>query len=369
MTQTSPETSDAVEVVEGIDDGPDRSELPSYPLDDVMVRSETRTVSETVRRIESGRYAMNPDFQRDFVWPTDKQSKLIESCIMRIPLPVLYVAEGQDGRVTVVDGLQRLSTFRRFLSGGFRLSGLGEDHPLTGKAFNDLPLHFRERIEDTQLTLYILDKNAPETARLDIFERVNSGVPLTRQQMRNALYDGPATRWLSDAAKNPLFLRVTGRSLDPKTMRDREAINRFCAFQLLGWRDYTSGDMDAFLAKALRRMNEEPNLDDLTIAFQTGLKRNEEIFGRHAFRKSLVEVDESANRSVLNISLFEVLMVGLARLSDEEFDADADEIEASIIDLMSNPSFLQAVTYSTNSTRQVHERFSAIEGALNECLL
>lgn len=369
MTETMLEIPATVEAVEGIDDGPDRSELPSYPLDDVMVRSETRTVSETVKRIASGRYAMNPDFQRDFVWPTDKQSKLIESCIMRIPLPVLYVAEGQDGRVTVVDGLQRLSTFRRFLSGGFKLSGLGDDHPLTGKAFKDLPLHFQERIEDTQLTLYILDKSAPEAARLDIFERVNSGVPLTRQQMRNALYDGPATRWLSESAKSPQFLRVTGRSLDPKTMRDREAINRFCAFQLLGWRDYTSGDMDAFLAKALGRMNAAPNLDDLTTAFQTGLKRNEEIFGRHAFRKSLVEVDEWANRSVLNISLFEVLMVGFARFSDEEFDAGADEIEAAVIDLMSDHSFLQAVTYSTNSTRQVRERFDAIEQALNECIL
>jgi len=163
--------------------------------------------------------------------------------------------------------------------------------------------------------------------------------------------------------------RVTGRSLDPKTMRDREAINRFCAFQLLGWQDYTSGDMDAFLAKALGRMNAEPNLDDLTAAFQTGLKRNEEIFGRHAFRKSLIEVEEWANRSVLNISLFEVLMVGLVRFSDEEFDSGADEIEAAIINLMSNYNFLQAVTYSTNSTRQVHERFSAIELAMNECIL
>lgn len=369
MTETPPDLSGTVESVEGVDDGPARDELPSYPLDDVMVRSETRTVSETVKRIKSGRYAMSPDFQRDFVWPTDKQSKLIESCIMRIPLPVLYVAEGQDGRVTVVDGLQRLSTFQRFINGHFRLSGLGDEHPLSGKLFKDLPLHFQERIEDTQLTLYILDKSAPEAARLDIFERVNSGVPLTRQQMRNALYDGPATRWLSESAKSPQFLRVTGRSLDPKTMRDREAINRFCAFQLLGWREYTSGDMDAFLAKALGRMNAMPDLSELTQAFQAGLKRNEEIFGRHSFRKSLVEVEEWANRSVLNISLFEVLMVGLAHLSDDEFDLAADDIEQAVITLLSDHDFLQAVTYSTNSTRQVHERFSAMEFAMDACIL
>lgn len=362
MTNATPQV-DQIEDVEGVEDGVPRDELPSYPLDDVMVRSETRTVNEIVKRIKSGRYAMSPDFQRDFVWPTDKQSKLIESCIMRIPLPVFYVAEGQDGRVTVVDGLQRLSTFQRFLKGGFRLSGLGEDHPLSGKSFDDLPLHFQERIEDTQLTLYILDKSAPEAARLDIFERVNSGIPLTRQQMRNALYDGPSTRWLSERAKSGKFRRVTGASLDPKTMRDREAINRFCAFQLLGWEDYTSGDMDAFLAKALREMNKMSSLEDLTETFNAALDRNEELFGRHAFRKSLVEVDEHAYRSVLNISLFEVFMVGLAKIPDRIFEDAADEIEEAAIGLMSRNDFLQAVTYSTNSTRQVHERFAIMARA------
>ncbi len=355
--------------IEGIEDGPARDELPSYPLDDVMVRNEARTVSETVKRIKTGRYAMSPDFQRDFVWPADKQSKLIESCIMRIPLPVFYVAEGQDGRVTVVDGLQRLSTFRRFLSNELNLTGLGEEHPLNGKTFSDLPLHFQERIEDTQLTLYILDKSAPEAARLDIFERVNSGIPLTRQQMRNALYDGPATRWLSEQSKSELFRSVTGGSLDPKTMRDREAINRFCAFYLLGWKEYTSGDMDAFLAKALKEMNKLENLTELTDAFVVGLERNKELFGRHAFRKSLVEVSANAFRSVINISLFEVMMIGLANVEEGDFTERADELEEAIVNLVVKDNFLHAVTYSTNSTRQVHQRFRMIGETLSEYTL
>lgn len=364
MTDTS--TVDQIEEVEGFEDGAARDELPSYPLDDVMVRNETRTVSEIVKRIKSGRYAMSPDFQRDFVWPNDKQSKLIESCIMRIPLPVFYVAEGQDGRVTVVDGLQRLSTFQRYLAGGFRLTGLGDEHPLSGKSFEELPLHFQERIEDTQLTLYILDKSAPEAARLDIFERVNSGIPLTRQQMRNALYDGPATRWLSDMSKSAKFRKVTGYSLDPKTMRDREAINRFCAFHLLGWESYTSGDMDAFLANALGRMNAMKTLNGLTETFNTALDRNAELFGRHAFRKSMVELDSNASRSVLNISLFEVFMVGLARCDETVFQEHTDEIEEAAIELLGDPDFVHAITYSTNSTRQVRERFSIMEQALED---
>lgn len=355
--------------VEGVEDGTSRDELPSYPLEDVMVRSETRSVSEAVKRIKAGRYAMNPDFQRDFVWPKDKQSKLIESCIMRIPLPVFYVAEGQDGRVTVVDGLQRLSTFVRFLKDELRLTGLGKDHPLKDKTFSELPLHFQERIEDTQLTLYILDKSAPEAARLDIFERVNSGIPLTRQQMRNALYDGPATRWLCDQSEHELFRSTTGNSLNPKTMRDREAINRFCAFHLLGWPEYTSSDMDAFLASALKEMNQLDDLDDLSNTFKLGLRRNNKLFGRHAFRKSLLEDSPDASRSVINISLFEVMMVGLSHVDEGLFSKNIDEIRAGLIELTSDEDFIHAVTYSTNSTRQVQTRFEMITEILSEYVL
>ncbi|WP_216644546.1 DUF262 domain-containing protein [Candidatus Thiodictyon syntrophicum] len=191
-------------------------------------------MQEVVRRIEASRYQLDPDFQRDFVWPLDKQSRLIESCIMRIPLPVFYVAEAKDGRIIVVDGLQRLTTFYRFLADDFGLVlKSGEDqpiHPLDGKTYSELPLQLKERIEDTQLTLYILDAKAPERAKLDIFERVNSGVTLTRQQMRNCLFNGPATQWLKKASRSPEFLAASGRSLDSKSMRDREAINRFCAY-------------------------------------------------------------------------------------------------------------------------------------------
>ena len=178
--------------VEGFDDDRRGISWGEYSLDSVFVRNEIRSVSDVIRRIDARRYVLDPDFQREFVWPEDKQSKLIESCIMRIPLPVFYLAEAKDGRIIVVDGLQRLTTFHRFVKGSFRLKGLASqdaqaEHPLDGKRFSNLPVEIQERVLDTQLITYILDAKAPERARLDIFERVNSGVPLTRQQMRNAL--------------------------------------------------------------------------------------------------------------------------------------------------------------------------------------
>lgn len=340
-----------------------------YPLDAVFVRNEQRTVAEVVKRIKAGRYQLDPDFQRDFVWPVDKQSRLIESCIMRIPLPVFYVAEAMDGRIAVVDGLQRLTTFERFLGGDFALAlDSGEDqppHPLDGRKFVQLPIQLRERIEDTQLTLYILDQKAPERAKLDIFERVNSGVPLTRQQMRNCLFNGPATAWLKNAASSPEFIAAGGRSLQQKSMRDREAINRFCAFYLLGEESYKSGDMDDFLARGLKRMNENPSLlNNLYVRFTHSMGANRYLFREHAFRKSLARDEPNAPRSVLNIALFDVFSVILADFDQENIKMHAGAIRSIARDLINDLTFSHAITYSTNSTKQVLLRFKMTRAAL-----
>jgi hypothetical protein len=121
--------------VEGLDEDRD---LGDFPIDTLLIRNETRTAFEVVRRIEGGGYIMNPDFQRDFIWDREKQSKLIESVVMRIPLPVFYLAEDPQGKIIVVDGLQRLSTFQAFLANKFALK-LPEQQLLNGKRFRAYP--------------------------------------------------------------------------------------------------------------------------------------------------------------------------------------------------------------------------------------
>ena len=342
-----------------------------YPLDAVFVRSDVRTVGEVVKRIRSQRYDLNPDFQREFVWKEDKQSRLIESCIMRIPLPVLYVAEADDGRIIVVDGLQRLSTFRDFLDNKLKLSfPRNEDepaHPLEGKYFDDLELKLRERVEDTQLTLYILDSKAPERAKLDIFERVNSGEPLTRQQMRNCLYNGYATQWLKRCAESQPFLNATGGSLKSKTMRDRETINRFCAFSILGWRSYRSGEMDRFLAEALESMNKmtAEQLDLLEAKFTFSMVVNERLFKRHAFRKSL-RTGNGADRSPLNVALFDVCSVVLSTLDERTVSEHQSAIKAAVAELLEDEDFKLAITNATNAEKRVTTRFEKMESKIAE---
>lgn len=370
----NPDSTQPENEPEGIDTSQPTGWGSDYPLDAVFVRSEQRTVTEVVKRINAKRYQLDPDFQRDFVWPVTSQSRLIESCIMRIPLPVFYVAESLDGRIAVVDGLQRLTSFHRFLSGDFALVlKTGEDqpvHPLDGKKFDDLPIQLQERIEDTQLTLYILDAKAPERAKLDIFERVNSGSPLTRQQMRNCLFNGPATQWLKKAANSPEFLSASGRSLQQKTMRDREAINRFCAFYLLGESSYRSGDMDEFLARALKHMNDNAReLGLLSEKFAHSMNANRWLFAEHAFRKSLARDEEFAARSVLNIALFDVFSVLLADYEIKNLKACANELRDAARLLIDDPAFKHSITYSTNSTKQVYARFEMARDVIGRILL
>ncbi len=379
MTTSEPTTAgdmtdEPMETPEGLDIEVRSPSWGEYPLESVLVRREDRSISEVIRRVNNKRYVLDPDFQRTFVWPPVKQSKLIESCLMRIPLPVFYVAEAPDGRIIVVDGLQRLTTLRNFMANEFPLDlgTMSDDrpHPLNGKRFKDLSVTQQERIEDTQLIVYILDSKAPERARLDIFDRVNSGVPLSRQQMRNCLYNGAATRWLRGASESDDFLVATGGSLDSKTMRDREVINRFCAFRLLGYDNYTGADMDGFLGKALEQMNQSPaaELDTLMDEFGHAMKVNHLIFGHHAFRKSLAENDPDQRRSPINVSLFEVCSVLLANLPEKPPKAQQNKIAKIIRALIHDEEFNFAITYSTNSTKQVHDRFAlaidALEGVI-----
>ena len=376
MNENEPDSSNAnpiVEEPEGLDTS-ESSGWDEYPLDALFVRKDQRTVREIVNRIEKGRYLLDPDFQRDFVWSATKQSRLIESCLMRIPLPVFYVAEAKDGKIIVVDGLQRLTTFFRFINNQFSLIGLGEgrdgvkqESPLLNKNFKGLPLTLQERLEDTQLTLYILDSKAPERAKLDIFERVNGGVPLTRQQMRNCLFNGKATKLLKKIAENEMFLKVTGGSLDKKSMRDREVINRFFAFYLLGVEQYKA-DMDDFLARALEKMNQldEEELKKLEAVFTQALTINNMFFGKHAFRKSLALDDKYAGRTVINIALFDVCSVLFAELKNDDVEQKTDLFKNKMRDLLNDNQFIHAITYATNGLFQVRTRFTMMKVAISE---
>lgn len=360
--------NDAAQTFEDEIDGLGQDEDASfgdYPIDTVLIRNENRTVHDVLRRIEKGTFVMDPDFQRDFIWDEDKQSKLIESVLMRIPLPVFYLAENPKGQMIVVDGLQRLSTFQRFVNNELKLK-LKHQPELNDRRFRDLSPKLQNRLEDCNLILYVIDSKVPAQALLDIFERVNSGLALTRQQMRNCLFTGQATRFLKEEANTSLFKKATGGSLNSKTMRDRELINRFCSFHVLGVERYR-GDMDDFLAQTLEKMNQMSGeeLQKLSAMFRSSLKNNVTIFGKHAFRKHVRGQDA---RSVINASLWDVMSTELAGYSEHIVEARVDELRNSLYQLFKSSEFIESITLGTNQVNRVKARFFSTREIFRETI-
>ena len=196
---------------------------------------------------------------------------------------------------------------------------------------------------------------------------MNSGVPLTRQQMRNCLYMGRATAFLKEEARTEIFLEATDKGLKQQTMRDREFVNRFCAFQLLGLDGYR-GDMDEFLAKCLRRMNNEMKDDEisrLSTEFRRSLANNFALFGRHAFRKHGPGQDR---QSVINAALWDVMATGLSRYDEYRIGACAESLRQAASSLLADESFNTAITHSSNDTRKVKARFRMVHDMLGEVL-
>jgi Protein of unknown function DUF262 len=359
MEQEQKQQPEAVEIEE------QELDLADYPLDDIMIRNQQLSIRQVVDEIKDGLYILDPDFQREFVWSPEQQSRLIESVLMRIPLPVFYFAETKDGKTIVVDGLQRITTFCRFINDEFKLTHVADGNSsLRGKTFSELEPKFKNRINRTNLILYIIDEKAPERAKLDIFERVNSGSTLTRQQMRNSLYMGDGTRWLRDMSRTDVFQKATGGSLNSKTMRDRELINRFCAFRLLRAKNY-KGYMDDFLAESLNIMNkmDEIELAYLTDEFTQSMHGAILVFGKHAFRK---HVKRKTNRSVINASLFDIYSVAFSRISLSTIKEHRKEIHELFYMSMEDEEFNNSITYSTNERRQVTARFHYIDTILGE---
>ena len=184
--------------------------------------------------------------------------------------------------------------------------------------------------------------------------------------MRNSLFMGQATRFLKEEAQTEIFLKATGRSLNKKTMRDREFVNRFCAFQVVGVDKYR-GDMDAFLADCLRQMNkmEKASLLRLSSKFHRGLANNFRLFDKQAFRK---HEPGQERRGVLNASLWDVMSTSLSHYAEDQVDACAAHLHQSFYRLLAVEEFNIAITYGPNDARKVRLRFKMAKGMFEEIL-
>ncbi len=345
------------------------------PFDPTRIRVESKPITVDLLRvrIENNELNLAPDFQRKAgIWSEAAQSRLIESMLIRIPLPAFYMDATDEDHWIVIDGLQRLTTLHRFMiQKTLRLSGMEFLTQLNGKNFDQLPRNFQRRIEETQVTMYLIEKGTPPEVKFNIFKRINTGgLPLSSQEIRHALNQGEATRCLARLASSREFLQATSDSIKDDRMADRECVLRFLAFFMSPYPQYRSKNFDAFLNDRMADINRmsSSEVKQLETSFLSAMSRAYRLFGNYAFRKRY-ELD--APRYPINKALFEAWSVNLARLADNEFttlESRKEALNAKFMALMYDPSFGSAVTQGTGDHTKVRTRFHEIERIIREVL-
>lgn len=331
--------------------------ITPFNPDDISINSQTVALDTVLRRIRQNRIRLAPSFQRNSVWDDTRKSRLIESMMLKIPLPMFYVSSDKDNNWDVVDGLQRITTIKEFILGnydsqkekydekGFKLKKLEFWRKLNGQTYDDIPGKLYNNIAETELSFTVINPDTPEEVKRNIFKRINTGgMPLTAQEIRHALYQGLSSKLLKELVEKEAFLNAIDK-VDDSRMGARELVLRYLSFYIRSYISYTKdSNMDAYMSNTMRIINTfdnfsletiqsefkyEKKLDFSTLYqsikykdlnqiikdFETAMIRAREIFGEHTFRKSY----PGKRRTPINKTLFEVFSNLLGTLSEEEY--------------------------------------------------
>lgn len=273
------------------------------PYDPKLIRVDTKpfSIEHVCKLIKAKKLDISPDFQREFVWTEiTRKSRLIESILLRIPIPAFYLSQDEEGKYQVVDGIQRLTVINDFINNRFRLKNLEYLTYLEGKWFrkeskpdsDSISAMYSGRIEDTQLFFNIIDPSTPEQVKYDIFRRINTGgKTLNAQEIRNCLSNANTRLLLKNMTILDSFLQATRGSVSRTRMADKELALRFAAFYLLDTGNLSrleyKGNMDDFLDRVnsvINKANDKLHRDILS-AFDNAMINAYTLFGDKAFRK------------------------------------------------------------------------------------
>jgi hypothetical protein len=204
-----------------------------------------------------------PDYQREMRWSEDMQSKLIESVLLGLPIPYIFVADVTDeSRLEIIDGTQRIRTLARFLNNELKLDGLQKLEKLNGFRFNDLPLGRQRRFKRHSLRMIQLTENADEEIRRDLFERINTGsLQLNEMEKRRGILRGSLQELVDDLSKNPKFHSLCLFNTAAINKREpEEFVLRFFAF-LNNYQNFVGNKINEFLDEYLDSVNKDNHFD------------------------------------------------------------------------------------------------------------
>lgn len=338
--------------------------------DTIRVATKTFSIRHILDLIDDEDLELAPDFQRNLVWNQRQKSRLIESILLQIPLPVFYFSEETDGMMRVIDGLQRLFTIHHFVRGrdrSFALSHLEFLEPLEGMHFLEFPPAMQRRVLNAQIVAHVIDPTTPVGVKYDIFKRINTGgTPLNAQEIRHSMSENRSRDFLKRCTHTEEFnLATNGNLRDHIRMADREVVLRYCAFRLLGVDGYISaGSMETFLENATAMLDNPKQvpgdvLEELFVEFSSSMIKSYNIFGEHSFRKWPLD---SNSRQPINRPLFESWSYVLRDFDHVDLSARKDLIVDAARNLMTyDRGYIDAITTGTGNIAKVRLRFERTE--------
>ena len=312
--------NEGVELDFGDEDEPTDIDKKVTPFDPskIDIKMDKITVDSIIKRIINDELEFDSSFQRKSgLWKLKQKSQLIESIILKIPLPAFYFDASDDDKWQIIDGLQRIGTLKEFIvDQSFELTGMEFLTDLDGLKFDQLPRSLQRRIEETNLNAYLVNPSTPKNVKFNIFKRINTGgLVLEAQEIRNALYQGQATKFLQDMSKQEDFRKATDYSIKTDRMLDREFCLRYVAFTKLDLEVY-NGSMDDFLNEGMQLLStaSREELAGIMSDFKLVMDSCWKVFHKNAFRR----IGEDNRRGPVNKALFETWSIIMNRLTSEE---------------------------------------------------
>ncbi|WP_304314289.1 DUF262 domain-containing protein [Phocaeicola plebeius] len=361
--------------VENLNGGKSTEEITKpFNPNEIDVDISTVNLGSLIDQLENDEIDLQPDFQRvTDVWDNVKKSRLIESILLGLPLPSFYFSEDPvSQKLSIIDGLQRICAIRDFVlekENPLKLEGLQFLKNFDGFTFSQLARPEVKRIKSLKITMNTVRKGTPLDVKYIIFQRVNTaGVPLTPQEMRHALNQGPAAIFIKELADMESFKKATNYSVESKRMQDRDFVNRFIAF-FIGYQDYM-GDLDMFLNDKMGELNKmtSKQRDDIRVSFDKAMKCCYEIFKKDTFRKRYKQEDR---RKPISKSVYDTLSVNIAWLSDEEqlmLLKNAEAFKTGMIRLFNDERFNFSISTGTGQKYNVDLRFTMVKSLIKEII-
>jgi len=330
----------------------------------VDIKTKTMSLDLILKRLFRSEIDMETSFQRKAgLWNNTKQSRLIESILIKFPLPAFYFDGSEDDKWLVVDGLQRLSSLDSFVNKKtLNLQNLEFLDQFNGYSFDQLPGNLQRRIEEFEVTAYIMSPGTPKRLKYIVFERINTGgLTLSSQEIRNALNQGRPAEFVKALADLRSFKQATDFSIPEDRMLDREFATRFFAFYSI--EDYKP-DLNSFLNSGLELIptKSQEELHFIKDQFDSAMGAALEIFGDDAFRK---RYDIKDKRKPINKALFEVWSVLLSRLDSSELEIlikKKKNLREKFVHLLNDDEeFNWAITSGTGDRARVKKRFAEVD--------